>query len=158
LVTVLIFMRRTLQPIKSLSEGTSRISRGEYGISIPVHSKDELGILAEDFNRMSRVLSETTVSKDFLGGILSHMIDPLIVLTMNSFIQMVNQATLDLLGYSKTELEGQRAHVLFLDRDQSSAQVEQESLIMKGSVHNLELELVKKSGERVPVLFSSSIM
>ncbi len=158
LLVILILMRRMLRPIRFLSEGTSRISRGEYGINVPVLSKDEFGHLANDFNHMSKVLAETTVSKDFLGGILSHMIDPLIVMTMKGTIQMVNKATLDLLGYSKEELEGQPAHILFMSKQQSSTGAEQETLIIKGSVRNLELEFLKKSGGRVSVLFSSSVM
>ncbi|OGR88985.1 MAG: hypothetical protein A2992_07110 [Elusimicrobia bacterium RIFCSPLOWO2_01_FULL_59_12] len=155
---VLILMRRLLRPIKLLSRGTSQISRGEYGVSVPVLSKDELGRLAEDFNRMSRVLGETTVSKNFLGDVLSHMIDPLIVMTKDGVIRMVNQATIDLLGYAKEELEGRRAPILFVAKDKISDAAEQETLIGKGSVRNLELDFLTKTGVKVPVLFSSSTL
>ena len=90
-----------------------------------------------------------------LGGILSNMIDPLIVMKTDGTIQMVNQATLDLLGYAKEELVNQSVHILFLSKEQSSTAAEQETLIMKGPVRNLELEFRKKSGEKVPALFSS---
>jgi PAS domain S-box-containing protein len=157
-ILTLALMHKLLIPIQLLAEGTSRIAQGQYGIEVPVTSHDELGDLVGSFNRMSQVLSETTVSKDFLGDILSHMIDPLIVMAMTGTIQMVNQATLDLLGYSKEELEGQPAHILFMSRQQSLSGAEQETLVMKGSVRNLELEFLKKSGEKVSVLFSSSVM
>lgn len=157
-IFTLVFMRKLLIPIRSLADGTRRIAQGQYGIEVPVVSHDELGDLANDFNRMSKVLADTTVSKDYLGNILSHMIDPLVVMATDGTIQMVNQATLDLLGYAKKELEGQRAHVLFMSKEQSSMGAEQETLIMKGSVRNLELEFLKKSGEKVSVLFSSSVM
>ena len=45
------------------------------GAQIPISSNDELGNLAASFNRMSKGLSETTVSKNFLGNILSNMSD-----------------------------------------------------------------------------------
>src|SRR5262249_54018925 len=106
LLITLGLMRRILAPIHLLAKGTTRVANGEYGGQVPVYSKDELGALAESFNRMSKALSETTVSKDFLGRILSHMIDPLLVVTATGTIQMVNDATLDLLGYSSEELQG----------------------------------------------------
>ena len=62
----LYFMKRLLSPVRWLSLGTARIAQGEYGASIPVETTDELGSLAQDFNQMSRVLAETTVSKKTL--------------------------------------------------------------------------------------------
>ncbi|MFA5975060.1 MAG: ATP-binding protein [Elusimicrobiota bacterium] len=158
LLLILIFMRRLLLPIKSLSEGTSRISHGEYGINVPVFSRDELGQLANDFNQMSKALAETTISKDYLGNILSHMIDPLIVLSMDGIIQTANQAVLDLLGYAKQELEGQPAHTLFSAKDHLSSHGKQGTVITDSSVRNLEAEFITRSGARVPVLFSSSVL
>lgn len=158
LFMIIFIMRQLLRPITHLSAGTARISQGDYGVQIPVSSSDELGSLTMDFNRMSKNLSETTVSKNYLGNILSHMVDPLIVMSTEGVIQMTNQATADLLGYSAHELEGERIHVLFVGRQHISATIEQETLISKGSVRNLELTLLTKEGEKVPVLFSSSML
>jgi PAS domain S-box-containing protein len=149
-------LRKILIPIRLLAQGTARIANGQYGIEVPVTSKDELGILANSFNRMSKVLADTTVSKDFLGDILSNMIDPLIVVAADGTIRMANQATLKMLDYEEKELQGQPAHVLFLDKNRLPSGLEQETLIGKKSVQNLELEFRKKDGAKVPVLFSSS--
>ena len=132
-IFTLALMRKLLIPIRLLAEGTGRIAQGEYGTLVPINSRDELGDLANSFNRMSKVLSETTVSKDYLGSILSHMIDPLIVISMDGMLRMVNQATLDLLGYSKEELEGQPTHRLFMAKETAIEGAQQETLIMKGA-------------------------
>ena len=42
------FMRRLLRPVQWLSAATARVARGEYGASVPVQTKDELGDLARD--------------------------------------------------------------------------------------------------------------
>src|SRR5258708_6907507 len=152
------FMRRLLRPIQWLSSGTTRIAQGDYGAVVPIISRDELGRLAQDFNHMSKILSETTVSKNFLGGILSGMVDPLIVIAPDGTIRMVNQATSDLLGYAPGELDGQLSHILFITKDKLSKEAAQETLIGKGSVRNLELEFLTKTGAKVPVLFSSSML
>lgn len=62
-IGVLFFIRRLMNPVQHLSQGTSQIARGEYGAQVPVLSDDELGRLAQDFNSMSRSLAESTVSK-----------------------------------------------------------------------------------------------
>jgi two-component system, NtrC family, sensor kinase len=40
-------------PIKALKDGTERLSQGDLGYQIVVHSKDEVGDLAQSFNGMS---------------------------------------------------------------------------------------------------------
>lgn len=53
----LLFLQRILGRIRILSKGTDRIGRGEYGITVTVATKDELGALAHNFNRMSAELA-----------------------------------------------------------------------------------------------------
>ena len=63
--TVLIFViclvaallsRMFVRPIRRLDEGTRRISAGDYDVTIPVRSRDEIGDLTAAFNDMSRNL------------------------------------------------------------------------------------------------------
>ena len=57
LCLALLMMRSILRRVRLLSEGTEKISRGEYQTQVPVSSKDELGDLARSFNRMSEELA-----------------------------------------------------------------------------------------------------
>jgi len=43
-----------------LAEGTRAIARGEYDTVLPVHGKDELGVLVQSFNSMTRQLGDAT--------------------------------------------------------------------------------------------------
>ncbi|MBI3181264.1 MAG: HAMP domain-containing protein [Myxococcales bacterium] len=54
----IFFSRRLSAPLRRLEEQMARISRGEFGIEVPVTSHNEIGALAEAFNKMSRELSE----------------------------------------------------------------------------------------------------
>ncbi|MCK4224457.1 MAG: PAS domain S-box protein [candidate division Zixibacteria bacterium] len=47
------------KPIRRLSGAALQISKGEWGIQIPVDHSDEIGVLANTFNRMSRGLKES---------------------------------------------------------------------------------------------------
>jgi two-component system NtrC family sensor kinase len=49
-----LFVRRVVdEPIKALKNGTKHLAEGELGYQIDVRSKDEVGDLANSFNRMS---------------------------------------------------------------------------------------------------------
>ncbi len=54
-----LLARRITEPLKTVVEGTHRISRGDFSQTIPVHSEDEVGGLARSFNEMTRDLLET---------------------------------------------------------------------------------------------------
>ncbi len=51
--------RRISRPIRSLAEGTVRISRGDFTRRIPIESGDEFGDLARSFNEMTGRLLDT---------------------------------------------------------------------------------------------------
>ncbi|HEU0189758.1 MAG TPA: adenylate/guanylate cyclase domain-containing protein [Mycobacterium sp.] len=51
-----LLARAFVRPIRRLDEGTNRISAGDYDVTIPVTSRDEIGDLTVAFNEMSRNL------------------------------------------------------------------------------------------------------
>jgi len=53
-VTALAFMWLVVyRPVKELMKGTHRVAGGDFDYRLPVHSDDELGDLAESFNKMT---------------------------------------------------------------------------------------------------------
>ena len=48
----LLAARALVQPLRQLREATERISRGDFDVSIDIQSRDEIGELAESFERM----------------------------------------------------------------------------------------------------------
>src|SRR5690606_17894788 len=55
-----VLSRRLSTPLSVLAEGTRAIARGDYGTMLPSHGKDELGVLVQSFNSMTRQLAEAT--------------------------------------------------------------------------------------------------
>ncbi len=45
-------------PLRALAKGTRAVAKGDFTQMHPVHSRDELGILTQSFNRMTRQLAE----------------------------------------------------------------------------------------------------
>ena len=156
-ILTVIVSRGLSRPIQSLTEQTRRVGRGEYDVGISVKRNDEIGELADSFRIMAQDLQRTTVSKDYVDGILKSMINTLIVVDPRGKIQRVNQATLDLLGYEEDELIGRPSTIIF-DGGILPFVGEGDNLTPKEVLRNVESTYLSKAGEKIPVLFSGSVM
>ncbi len=90
LVTVLV--RRSTRPIRRLSNAAKEIADGAYDKRVKVHTKDEIGKLGEDFNRMADAV-ETKISeleernerqRLFIGGVTHEFKTPMTGLILHS--------------------------------------------------------------------------
>jgi PAS domain S-box-containing protein len=97
-------------------------------------------------------LTSTTISKSYLDNILRSISDVLIVLGPDMRIERVNQATLDLLGYTETELVGQTPECVFPPDALDWLMV----TIQANPVRSIETRLRTREGRDVPVSFSAS--
>jgi PAS domain S-box-containing protein len=106
---------------------------------------------------MSQVLATTTVSKDYMDAIMQHMLDPLFIIRANGTIRSSNEAAQRLLGYQEDELLKKPVEELFFEK-QGPLRGEGLEKILRGTpVQDLELEMLKKNGETIPVLLSASL-
>ncbi|GAB6145360.1 sensor histidine kinase [Desulfocicer niacini] len=63
---LMVMTHRLTRPLKQLTDGTQRVGQGDLKTMIKVDSNDELGILAQNFNHMTRRLQEITILRDEL--------------------------------------------------------------------------------------------
>ena len=68
-----IFLSRTLtRPIRELTEATHAVSEGNLSQQVPVRSSDELGELAQAFNKMSSELSRSVNARKQMTADIAH--------------------------------------------------------------------------------------
>lgn len=158
IITGWLFMRGLFSPIEDLMRGTEEIAGGDLAYRIKTKSEDEIGQLAASFNKMTEDLQKTTVSKAYVDNIVNSMVDTLIVVAPGGTIQMVNQATCDLLGYEQDELIGRPVEMIFGEERHAGSRTVIDDLIEKGCVSNLERAYLAQDGTKVPVLFSGAVM
>ena len=140
-----------------LTHAASEVGRGRLDTRADIKSNDEVGVLANAFNGMMENLDSVTVSKDYLDNIIESMVDSLVVLNADGRIRTVNRATLDLLGYREDELIGKHV-ALLLAQEEAFIGTQLEEVLARASVRDLMLTFRTKSGEKIPVSLSNSVM
>jgi len=90
-------------------------------------------------------------------AIMESMTDSLIVVNPDLTIKTVNRSTLDLLGYHAKEVEGNCIDMLF-DNTNPAVEMGIDEVLRKGSVRDIEKTYIAKSGRKIPMSFSSSVV
>lgn len=97
------------EPLAILAQATQAVARGEYSRQAPVMSRDELGVLTESFNSMTRQLSEARrgveanraaleEAKAHLENILANLSAGVIVFDHELQVSITNRGAHDILG------------------------------------------------------------
>jgi PAS domain S-box-containing protein len=92
-----------------------------------------------------------------MDNIISSMMDTVIVISPNGVIERVNAAACWLLGYEEQELAGQPIDRIIADEPNVQHPGISE-VLAQGSISAGERTYLTKGGEKVPVLFSASVM
>ena len=91
LLCVLWLIRKTMAPLAQLQKTADRIASGKYGERVDIHSRDEVGMLAENFNRMAVAVEDHVQSLTeqnerqqlFIGSVTHEFKTPLTSLLLN---------------------------------------------------------------------------
>ncbi|MBQ5985649.1 MAG: HAMP domain-containing protein [Clostridia bacterium] len=111
-VVVMLLVRRSTKPITALSGAAKEIADGAYEKRVKVRTKDEIGTLGEDFNRMADAV-ETKISelsernerqRLFIGGVTHEFKTPLTGLLLHA--GLLRRANL-----SEDERDASLAHI-----------------------------------------------
>lgn len=112
-----LISERLAAPLRALARGTRAVARGDFTQVHTVNSRDELGMLTQSFNRMTRQLSDARAAADeshdklleanaYLEGVLSGVTAGVVTLEHNLHVRLANPAASVILGLPRAELEG----------------------------------------------------
>lgn len=146
------------QPIEKLKNAALEIGKGRFETQIDINSKDEIGILAQSFRKMVSDLGDTTVSKDYVDNIIKTMNSTLMIVNSDKLISDANPAACDLLGYRKEELINMPFGAVFSDDLSEPKEGGSHDLMLNNNIQNKEKFLISKTGKKIPVLLSKSIL
>jgi nitrogen fixation/metabolism regulation signal transduction histidine kinase len=101
--------RRVVAPIRELAAGTRAVALGDYKKRIPVTSHDEIGILVESFNEMTRQIyraqsqikrasREAEMQRTYLETVLTHLSSGVLSFDHRHILRAHNAAARHVLG------------------------------------------------------------
>jgi len=156
-----IYIDRSISnPINKLKNAVVKIKNGYPGTNIDIISKDEIGELSNEFNKMAHDLQKSSdeiiSSKEYTDNIVNSMNDSLIVASHNGIIKRVNNATILLLGYTKEELICQHISSFIINRDKLL--LDMCDIDKKNIVKSIETSFISKGKKEISIIFSSSTM
>lgn len=141
--------RRITSPLQRIVSATEQAAAGHLLEIDNLRAPGEIRGMLETFNSMVRNLRQTTVSRDYLEGILRSMREALFVVGLDGVIQRVNPAGAGLLGYDPLELEGRPVLEIFANSDQPWL-----DLVSRGTASVSERVFRHRDGSSLLVLFS----
>ncbi|MDD5772038.1 MAG: PAS domain S-box protein [bacterium] len=149
-------------PIYDLIKAAKTAGRGDLSHRVVVKTRDEIGELGLTFNNMVIALQksrdELIQSREYVNNIIHYMYEALFVVSIDGYIKTVNEAACELLGYEEKELIGKSVESIFAEEDFMASRTDLQDLIKEEYVKNIEEEFLSKAGEKIPVIFSSSVM
>ena len=98
----LLLAKTIITPIQRLTDAAKRVAAGDFGKRIEVDSKDEIGILTENFNSMARQLKDTLAAveneRNKLDTLFLHMTDGVVAFSHDGQVIHWNPAAMEMLG------------------------------------------------------------
>lgn len=165
LAGLLLFMMRRwiLQPLLTLEATARQIGGGQLNVNVPVVREDEFGRVTRAFNEMAANLKSTTVSKNYIDGMLSSMPNMVLVIdavpgrpAAEAIIRRATPAVQGLLGWKPEELTDQLLGTLLWQADAAHEWID---VVHGGSeARGVEISLRTKNGGEVGVLFSAATL
>jgi PAS domain S-box-containing protein len=146
------------RPLKVLTDGVERVTRGDLDVLIDVRTRDEIGQLATAFNSMTGQLCATTVSREYMEKLFDSMNEVLIVISPEGVIQSVNQAYCELFEYQPETVVGHRIAEFELQDVPACTYSAFLHALEHGRVQGLEGSCRTSGGRPVPMLFSLAVM
>lgn len=90
LVAMLFVARKLIQPITTLTTATKKISKENFSVSLPIHRADEIGQLADSFQKMTQHLQESDATrKQFINDVSHDFQTPL--QNIKGYADLINQ-------------------------------------------------------------------
>ena len=94
-----LLSRAMVTPIRALTRGAQRVAEGDFGHEIQVESHDEIGVLTNAFNAMSRQLQSTLQEVESeLSTLFLHMTDGVVAFNQSGEVIHSNPAAEEMLG------------------------------------------------------------
>ncbi|WP_248929844.1 sensor histidine kinase [Paenibacillus hamazuiensis] len=89
-----LFTRIVVKPLRALTAATRKVAKGDYNIVLQTKSKDELGVLSEQFQQMAHEISQVErMRQEFVSNVSHEIQTPLA--SISGFVSILQTDGLD---------------------------------------------------------------
>jgi diguanylate cyclase (GGDEF)-like protein/PAS domain S-box-containing protein len=156
--------KKLTKPINKLSSAVKKIADGELKIQLDVIENNEIGVLTESFNSMSRALvsaiEKAESAKKHTQNIIDNMVDGVITIDEKGLITSFSPAAECIFQYSQSDVIGHNVTILMPADHAKHHQTYINNYLDTGTRKIIgigrEVEGVRKDGSRFPVELSIS--
>ena len=153
-VAAVVLGRRTVEPVRRLTDAAERVAAGDLTVTTGVTTRDEVGTLSRTFDGMTSSLLGLTgdlrASAARLETVLASMTDGLLATDVDGVVTSINRAALEMLGLDELDVLGEPLSVVGDARDSDGEPLADIGLRLRdepGQVHRTD-------GSTVPVQVS----
>ena len=156
----LLFTRKLVRPIKRLSGEMTKVSKGDLNVHIEPTRSDEIGLLADSFNRMVQDLRQSQEAlieaERKYRRVFENSKDMIYITSVDGKFVDVNQTGVEMLGYTSRK-ELMNVHIKDIYLDPEDRKKFQGDITQKGFVKDFEVKLKRKDGPPLDCLITSNI-
>ncbi len=169
--------RGITKPLKKLKDAAVKVGKGELDIRLEIASRNEIGELADLFNKMSKNLHKITVSRDALAQevakrkkaveasklayaelnqIFDSAADGMRVIDKDFNVLRVNRTFLNISGASKAEAEGKKCYDVFCSTICHTPDCTLNMLLGGKEYVEFDVEKERTDGTKVPCILTAT--
>jgi PAS domain S-box-containing protein len=158
LILAIVVSRSIQRGLNEILQSAKAVAKGDFTRKAKIFSKDEIGILANNFNTMADELQQSLQDMEHaqqkFKSLLESAPDAMVIVGQDNLIQLVNKQCENIFDYTKADLLGQKPAILFPEKYRNEATAEFFTELKKGKTDALELICCRKNGEDFPVEIS----
>jgi len=148
------FGKELSKPLIELTSIATSLGKGNLDKKINMKRNDEIGILADSFDKMKKDLKKSLITKERLEKILEKSPDGYWMINNNGYITDVNESYANMVGYSQKELIGM--HISELEIIDSDEEIrERMQKLQKEEYDKFETKHKKKDGKIIDIEISA---
>ncbi len=158
-IAAYVLARQIATPILAITNAALKVAQGDLNQTAPVLTRDEIGLLAREFNHMTAQIRDLYGSlaerEENFRLLFEHSPNGIFIASQDGVINRVNSAMLHILGYEEAEVLGKRPRDFVDAQDlQRLPPAHLPDIAQTTEVIRRERVLVRKDGSRVDVQLS----
>jgi len=149
LIFPLVFKKSIMKPLNHLVEAVKQVENGNYNSALSVKTGDEVGQLAQGYNRMIQALRN---AEGNFKALAENANDAILILHENGRVAYVNNRTLEISGFNHIELREKNFREL-IHPDYLDIVNQRFSARLDGTADSrfYEISIIKKNNCTIPV-------